>query len=233
MFGTRRKRTPAPPTRQLTRKTGRIHQLWRKATSSTTNKALFLSLFTIVGSIVGLFVTSRGSIAPSLGLFRAAMLKLPGGLGKKIIYYVQMLVDLFLSAIGVGLKVGTVVTFKNSDDTLIEKGTYKTTTANTKNDKQTVKQWKQDVDDKMYIVCQATSGNDWVHLAEKPAADSADFPAPDKLKKWCSDNKKEITYGKILPTMADTEKDKNKPFRFPRLLLKKCDKDEQITKENA
>lgn len=239
VFPRSRKRAPAPApsTRQLTRKTGRIHKLWRKATSSTRNKAVLISILAIVGSIAGLFVTSRGSIAPSFSIFRSAMEKIPGGLGKKIIGYVQQLVDLFLKVIGVGLKVGTVVAFKNDEDILVEKDEYALTDGSKNNKISVSNVFVGDALAKLrFVVCEAKNGCDTVLLAsyDTTAADGTERakPSHEELSRWCKKNKNGIKYSNVVVDIAATEAKRNDPFPFPRVLLTKCDKDEQISKKD-
>lgn len=212
----RNRKTSASVAQPRTRKTGRIHQLWKKATSSTKNKALFGALIAIVGSLAALFVTSRGSIAPSFTIFRKAMDKIPGGLGKKIVWGVQRLVDLFLNAIGRGVKKGTVVTLK-SDFVLIEKNQYEVS-GGSKNDE--IKCSAVYDSDSKFVIC-ANPGKDTVVLRQVVGN------LPTDMNAFLKTHQKDITYGDIIKNLADVDLSK-KTFRFSRDAVIKSD--EQFTK---
>ena len=212
----RNRKTSASVAQPRTRKTGRIHQLWKKATSSTKNKALLGALIAIVGSLAALFVTSRGSIAPSFTIFRKTMDKIPGGLGKKIVYGVQRLVDLFLNAIGRGVKKGTVVTLK-PDFVLIEKNQYDLDGGDGKNPEITVVSSNDSYHKDSKFVIGDTPGKDTVVLRwiEEESYLKGD------MKTFFRDNEDNITYGNLY-----SFKDKDlckKTFHFSRDALIKSD----------
>ena len=232
-FSRKRSRTASPTPR--TRKPNRLQRLWQKATSSTANKALYGSLVAIVGTIAALFLTSRGSLAPSWNIFRDLVSKIPG-VGKKIVGLVQTLLDLFMSVIGVGLKPGMVVTFRDVKKEIVEKNKYEVQKqSGAKKEHNAIK--IEDIkvgnsnitDETKFIVIQAKHGAHDVWLAPYPK-DNKDVPAKDKLADWCKKDvqKKSFSYQVVLAPAVPT-KNKDKPFPVPRTMLKKADQDEQIT----
>lgn len=236
-FSSRKNSRTASPA-QRTRKPNRLQRLWQKATSSTANKALYGSLVAIVGTIAALFLTSRGSLAPSWNIFRDVVSKIPG-VGKRLVWLVQTLIDLFMSVIGVGLKPGMVVTFRDVKKEIVEKEKYKLAdsvgTGNKTSDgknttalkiEEITVNHKKITDETKFIVIQAKHGAPDVHIAPYP---DADVPTKAKLPKWCKheDQKKSFSYAVVIG--FDTKTGKDKPFPVPRTLLQKADQDDQIT----
>ena len=140
-----------------------------------------------------------------------------------------------VSVIGVGLKPGTVVTFRDVKTEIVEKNKYEVQTAEegAKKEHKAIKienirvDGDKITDEMKFIVIQANHGAHDVHIAPYPATD---VPAKAKLADWCKKDvqKKSFSYQVVL-TPAEPTKNKDKPFPVPRTMLKKADQDEQIT----
>lgn len=219
-------RTASPAPR--TRKPNRLQRLWQKATSSTANKALYGSLVAIVGTIAALFLTSRGSLAPSWNIFQNMVSKIPG-VGKKIVWLVQSLLDLFMSVIGVGLKIGDVVQFRGQDRTIVEEKTLRKDDGTKDNNAIKVSDVAALKDDnKKFILKTVPSGSEKVTLCtyDLTKAPSKGKELKDHLKK--ADNL--ITYKTVYAAINTGQE--NKAFHFNRSDIKKCDNDDQLEKKD-
>lgn len=227
MLSRKRSRT-ASSTPQRTRKPNRLQRLWQKATSSTANKALYGSLVAIVGTIAALFLTSRGSLAPSWNIFQNMVSKIPG-VGKKIVWLVQKLLDLFMSVIGVGLKIGDVVQFRAQDRTIVEEKTLRKDDGTKDNNAIKVSDAADDAlkgEEKKFILKTVPSGSEKVTLCtyDPVKAPSKGKELKDHLKK--ADNL--ITYKMVYAAINAGQE--NKAFHFNRMDIKKCDSDDQLEK---
>ena len=231
-FSRKRSRTASPAPR--TRKPNRLQRLWQKATSSTANKALYGSLVAIVGTIAALFLTSRGSLAPSWNIFQNMVSKIPG-VGKKIVWLVQKLLDLFMSAIGVGLKIGDVVKFRAQDRTIVEGKTLQSESSDKKDNSEIKVSGLASTDlkgeEKKFILKTVPPGSEKVTLCKYEAAN-----APSKGKelknhlKNAAKEKNLITYEMVYAGINNGQKDK--AFPFNRMDIEKCDSDDQLEKKD-